>query len=177
MLKLTLGLGLALTCLATAAHADDPVVRVKSSKVANCNTDGGDVRCSEGNQLIAKGLPYAIEELNVSCPGAKPGKYKVTLTYEYNGGEVFFMSHVMAEKDRAAQTIKSTPLTDESTLTDGFGGKPKKLPGLPACLREKAMPKAAELILKWFELVQPIDPESDVRADYQLVFDVAPAKE
>jgi len=163
----------AFVALSSPAFAEDPVIHVTAAKVKNCNTDGGGVSCSVGTQTLAKGLQLNLDQLALACPGTAKKKATITLTYEYNDGSVFYRSHIAAQKEHNPDRVTSTPLKDEKTLVDNHDGKPlKKLPGLPACVNEKLIPKASELILSYLDKLHEIDPEVDVRADYELKLEI-----
>ncbi|TNF32433.1 MAG: hypothetical protein EP329_10230 [Deltaproteobacteria bacterium] len=154
-----------------AAAAETPTVHVKQSDVKDCNTDGGRVQCSVGVKTIAKGLFYGLEEQPIACPDVKPGVYTLALLYEYNDGTVLFYSHELASIGDK-QAVKTTPLVDEEALRDAYGKRLKRLPNLPACIREQAMPRLAGLLLKHLDVIRPIDPDADVRATYTLKLEV-----
>lgn len=162
----TLTCGLAAP-LARASEPDPaPILRVTGDRVSDCNTDGGPVACSPGTQTLAKGVGVFVDQLQLACPGVKKKtKYKLVLLYEYNDGTVFYFSHPLAELHMGK--LSSTPVPADDALTDGWGKPLKKKPGLPACL-VTALPKIGEQLLLWLDVLRQIDPETDVRATYEL---------
>jgi|GEM_PF-2898848 len=171
-LRLLLGLTLLAGTASTALAAEAPTVHVKKAEVKDCNTDGGRVKCDVGVKTVAKGLFYGLEEQPIECDGVKPGVYKLDLVYEYNDGTVLFHSHQLASFTGDKNTIESTPLKDEATLRDPHGKKLRKLPNLPACVREAALPRLGGLLLRYIDTVRQIDPDTDVRATYSLQLEV-----
>jgi hypothetical protein len=160
---------LSLGMIGSVAHADEPTLRVKDVSVRDCNTDGGDVTCSVGTKTLAKGLLLFAQERASTCAGQKKGKYEIALTYEYNGGELYWFSHALATIHDGKVTTAPPPA--DSALVDAWGAPLKKAPGLPECARALLVP-LAERLLTWWEVVRQIDPEVDVRSTYVVKLEV-----
>ena len=174
--RLALACALVASVSVTAHAAEPPTVHVRVSKAKDCNTDGGKVMCSVGVQTVAKGLLYGLEDEPIPCEGVKPGKYTLALTYEYNDGSVLFHSHTAARSDYDTKKVLTSPLKDEGTLTDPWGKPLRKKLNLPACVRERALPRLAGLILRYLDVIRPIDPEADVRATYEVKLEIRAAE-